>query len=135
MARHGVDRQTGRPLSGWPHVVQSIAVILSTRLATRMMRRDFGSRSRDLQDAPGNRRTLIEFYAAVADALATWEPGFRLQTVELARAGADGVYVLVLTGLYFPRGHLGDWSLSEPASTSLGVASNDNGFVVVGAAA
>lgn len=135
MARHGVDRQTGRPLSGWPHVVQSIGVILSTRLATRMMRRDFGSRSRVLQDAPGNRRTLIEFYAAVADALTKWEPGFRLQTVDLERAGPDGVYVLVMSGLYFPRGHLGDWSLSEPATTTVDVAANDTGFVIVGAAA
>jgi phage baseplate assembly protein W len=135
MARHGMNAATGQLLSGWPHVVQSIGVILTTRLATRVMRRTFGSRLKELQDAPGNRRTLLEVYAAVADALAKWEPGFRLQTVELTRAGPDGVYAFVLTGIYYPRGHLGDFTLSEPATTRLPVAVNDNGYVVVGVAA
>ena len=135
MARHGIDWRTGKPLSGWAHCVQSIGLILTTRLATRVMRRHFGSRVRELQDAPGNRRTLLEVYAAVAVALARWEPGFRLQTIDLTRAGPDGVYVFEMTGIFYPRGHLGDWSLSEPASTLLPIAVNDNGYVVIGAAA
>ena len=52
--RTGISATTGRVLTGWDHCVQSLAKILTTRFNSRVMRRDFGSRVPDLQDANAN---------------------------------------------------------------------------------
>ncbi|WP_336801982.1 GPW/gp25 family protein [Kaistia sp. MMO-174] len=110
-------------------------MILSTRIESRVMRRTFGSTVPQLQDANATRRILLELYVAIADALAKWEPGFRLQTIDLIKGGRDGVFMFVLSGIFYPRGHLGDYSLSEPRNTTMTAAANDNGFVIVSEAA
>ena len=66
-----------------------------------------------------------------AAALKRWEPGFRLKTIRLTRGGADGVFVFEITGIFYPRGHLGDYSVLEERSAV--IASNDNGLVRVAA--
>lgn len=119
--RTGLDRRTGKRLTGWAHCVQSIGVVLTTRLATRVMLRAFGSRLKDLQDANGNRDVLAQVYAAVADALIQWEPGFRLRTMLLDRAGPDGVYRFIIEGDFYPLGHLGDYSIVETRAGVLGL--------------
>lgn len=85
----GVDASTGKPLSDLDHLRQSIRDILTTRIGTRVMRRDYGSRVPDLIDRPITPRLAVELYAAVAEALARWEPRFRLTRVRMtdARAG------------------------------------------------
>lgn len=130
--RAGIDRQTGKLLTGWDHCVQSIAVTLTTRIGSRVMRRGFGSAALELQDRNATARRIMQIYAAVAAAIKRWEPGFRLQTIQLKRGGADGVFAFELTGIFFPRGHLGDYSVSEARSAVL--AANDNGLVEVAAA-
>lgn len=104
----GIDRRTGKLLTGWQHVVQSIEDILTTRVMTRVMRRDYGSDAPRLIDAPMNERSLMALYVAIAEALETWEPRFRLTNVTYTTAGADGALSLALVGIYYPRGHLGD---------------------------
>lgn len=116
MSSTGFDRRTGRPLSGWDHVRQSIDVILTTPIGSRVMRRDFGSRLRDLVDAKMTRTTVLAVYSAAAEAIEKWEPRFRLRSASIVKAEADGVVGLALVGLYFPRGHLGDWSVAEDAT-------------------
>ncbi|MEI9428735.1 GPW/gp25 family protein [Mesorhizobium sp. Cs1299R1N3] len=110
MSSLGVDRQTGGILTGWEHVKQSIEVILTTPIGSRVMRRDFGSRLMSLIDAPMNDRVVLAAYSAVADALAKWEPRYRLETVNIDAAGASGAITFLLSGTYYPRGHLGDFS-------------------------
>ncbi|NBO96416.1 MAG: phage baseplate protein, partial [Betaproteobacteria bacterium] len=39
----GINAQTGQPLAGIDHLRQSIRDILTTRIGTRVMRRDYGS--------------------------------------------------------------------------------------------
>lgn len=109
----GFDAATGAGLSDWAHVEQSIGKILTTPLGSRVMRRDFGSRVFDLVDAKMTPRTALAIYAAVAEALARWEPRFRLSSASIAAADAQGRVTLALTGAYFPRGHLGDLSIVE----------------------
>jgi phage baseplate assembly protein W len=130
--RSGIDRQTGRLLIGWDHCVQSIAVILTTRVGSRVMRRPFGSAALELQDRNATAKRIMQIYAAVAAAIKRWEPGFRLQTIALTRGGADGIFAFEISGIFFPRGHLGDYSLTETRSAVL--AANDNGLVEVAAA-
>ncbi|UIJ38964.1 GPW/gp25 family protein [Desulfobaculum bizertense] len=99
----GVNAENGKSLSGRAHLRQSIRDILTTPLGSRVLRRDYGSRLPRLVDAPLNHETQIEFYAATAEALAKWEPRFRLEKVQVDRSGA-GRIVLELTGVYLPDG-------------------------------
>ena len=115
----GMDRRTGRPIYGWDHVLQSIEDILTTRLMQRVMRREYGSLLPRLIDAPMNDRVVLAFYAAAAEALRRWEPRFRLRRCSITRAGSDGGITLELSGVYYPRGHLGDYSVMETRDGAL----------------
>ncbi len=112
-ARIGVDAATGKTLTGWRHCEQSITKILTTHLLTRVMRLDFGSNVPNLIDRPGNAAVIAGFYTAVYSALNKWEPGFRLRLIQLSSAGADGKYTFDYAGAFYPRGHLGDYSVTE----------------------
>ncbi|MBU0680094.1 MAG: GPW/gp25 family protein [Proteobacteria bacterium] len=100
---HGTDAATGKTISGIAHLHQSIRDILTTPLGSRVMRRDYGSRLFELVDRPVNPALTVELYAATAEALAKWEPRFRLTTV-FAESIAPGQVVLTMTGRYLPNG-------------------------------
>ncbi|MDP9590123.1 UNVERIFIED_ORG: phage baseplate assembly protein W [Shinella zoogloeoides] len=121
--RVGIDARTGKVLTDWAHCVQSIRKCLTTRFASRVMRRHLGSDVPELQDENPDPATIIRLYVSVANALndpAGGEPGFNLTSIELVRGGRDGRFVFLLDGDYFPRGHLGDFSLKETRSMSYG---------------
>lgn len=101
----GTSALTGKPLSGIAHLRQSIRDILTTPIGSRVMRRDYGSRLFSLIDAPMNRATLLNIYAATADAIAKWEPRFKLQSVT-ASSAAPGSVVLNMVGEYLPDGKI-----------------------------
>lgn len=105
--------ESGTVLAGWAHVEQSIRKILTTAINTRVMRREFGSEVMALIDAPMTPRVVLAFYVAIANSIARWEPRYRLTAVVLDRAEATGVLSIRLAGDYFPRGHLGDFSVSS----------------------
>jgi uncharacterized protein len=90
---------TGRPLSGIEHLRQSIRDILTTRIGTRVMCRDYGSRLPELIDKPVNTVFTVDVYAATAEALAQWEPRFELTKVSIVEASAGRV-VISLKGIY-----------------------------------
>jgi phage baseplate assembly protein W len=115
----GFDRRSGRLLTDWAHVQQSIEVILTTPIGSRVMRRDFGSELPDLVDRKMTPRLVLALYAAAAVAIRRWEPRFRLTRAGVTEAGATGRLGLVLYGTYFPRGHRGDFSVAEDASTRI----------------
>lgn len=104
----GVDRRTGKVLVDWAHVVQSIEDIISTRILTRVMRRQYGSDWPRLIDSPMNEQMLLLFYVAAAEALDRWEPRFVLMDIQFVEADASGRTTLRLVGKYLPRGHKGD---------------------------
>ena len=100
---NGIDATSGRRLAGIDHLRQSIRDILTTPIGTRVMRRDYGSRLYQLVDAPLTRTTILDLYAATAEALATWEPRIDVQSIQATEADAGSV-VLSLTGIYTPTG-------------------------------
>ena len=102
-AMNGIDATTGKRLSGFDHLRQSIRDILTTPIGTRVMRREYGSRLYQLVDAPMNRATILDLYAATAEALATWEPRIEVQQVR-AQSVEAGRIVLEVSGLYLPDG-------------------------------
>lgn len=99
----GTDSTNGKPLSGIAHLRQSIRDILTTPLGSRVMRRNYGSRLFDLIDAPLNAVTLVEIYAATAEALVRWEPRLQIDRVQ-ARSVGDGKLEVELSAVYLPSG-------------------------------
>lgn len=121
--RTGVDATTGKVLTGWDHCVQSIGRCLKTRIASRVQRRHLGCLVPELQDDNASPETIMRAYVSIAEALNDeqgGEPGFNLTSIDLVRAGRDGRFVFILDGDYYPNGHRGDWSVSEPRSASIG---------------
>lgn len=93
----GLSTTTLRRLPEEQHLVQSINDILSTPLGSRVMRRAYGSDLPRLIDAPLNGETLVDLFAATAEAIEAWEPRFTLRRVEVADVVA-GKLSLTLTG-------------------------------------
>jgi phage baseplate assembly protein W len=109
----GIDRTTGKMLDGWAHVEQSLKVLITTSLGSRVERRNIGSRLPRLVDSPISAHTLVDFYAATAGVIDKWEPRFRLNRVNMSQP-ETGHLLVDAEGIYFPRGHLGDFSI-QPA--------------------
>ncbi|WP_375662282.1 MULTISPECIES: GPW/gp25 family protein [unclassified Bartonella] len=99
----GMDRTTGKSLTGIDHLRQSILDILSTRIGSRVMRRDYGSRVAEFIDAPVNNAFAVALHAAVAEALDKWEPRFKLKTIDFKMVDA-GQVSLSFEGIYLPSG-------------------------------
>lgn len=99
----GTDVLTGKPLTGLAHVRQSIRIILSTPLASRVGRRTFGSKLYDLIDEPATDAWALDVVAATAEALLLWEPRFRLEDVSIEQT-EPGKIILNVSGEYLPNG-------------------------------
>ena len=103
----GTNRVTGKELTGIAHLRQSVRVLLTTPIGTRVMRRDYGSRVMELLDAPLTPATLTDIYAAVAEALRRWEPRLRVERIHVTPAqGSDakGQILIDIEGIYLPDG-------------------------------
>lgn len=117
----GMNRETGKPLSGWAHVAQSLAVLFTTPKGSRVMRRHVGSDITRLVDAPMSPATLIDFYAGAATAIDEFEPRFKVTRFGTTEATTDGRLSIECEGIHYPRGHLGDFSISEPQNARVTV--------------
>jgi len=93
-----MNASTGAKITADEHLAQSIRTILQTPLGTRTMRRDFGSLLVELLDQPADRLGQVRQFAAIATALAKWEPRLRLRRITLARGGVPGQFVVDLEG-------------------------------------
>ncbi|ACI92716.1 GPW/gp25 [Afipia carboxidovorans OM5] len=109
----GVDRTTGKVISGWAHVVQSICVIFTTCFGERVMRRWFGSFVPNVLGRKMVPSTVLKFWTAVCVAIDLWEPRYRVTQItpfgdpDAMRLGSLGWQI---DGIYMPRGHLGDFT-------------------------
>jgi phage baseplate assembly protein W len=93
----------GRILDDLSHLHQSITDLLTTRLGSRVMRRDYGSRLFELVDRPIGPELKADIHMAVAEALDRWEPRLRLLSVDIDGA-SPGKVNLDLLGEYLPDG-------------------------------
>lgn len=119
MSSHGINRETGRPLSGWDHVAQSLRVLFSTGFGERVMRRNFGSVVPAVLGQPMTPQTLLKFYTAIVVAIELWEPRFRVRKISYPgplnsparlRQGQVGVQ---LDGDYRPNALSGDFTVAK----------------------
>jgi phage baseplate assembly protein W len=91
-----MNRQTGGAITTLEHIRQSIADILTTRIGSRVMRREYGSQLVDLIDQPGNPATRLLAYAAIAMAVMRWETRIRISRVQLTNASLAGQFELTV---------------------------------------
>jgi phage baseplate assembly protein W len=137
--RVGMDRNTGKVLLGWDHVVQSIFTLFSTRYHERVIREWAGSFVPMMLGESIVSRVITRFYWAVASAIDHWEPNYSITRVRiLSRGGQDyhdpdpaaelltspeeirrGMVTFRMEGVYRPRGHLGDATPEERRSIGL----------------
>lgn len=107
----GIDRRTGRLIEGWPHVLQSIEVIFTTRIGERVMRRHFGSAGPALIGRAMTANQVFVYFYVIMWTLERWEPRFKITQI-LPSASAEearlGHMNFEIHGEYRPRGHLGD---------------------------
>ncbi len=103
----GMDRRTGKPLSGLDHLGQSIEDILATPVGSRRMRPEYGSLLRRFVDLPVNEGWKSAVQAEVARSLQRWEPRLKLEQVQVV-AVVGGRIDFKLTGEY-----LGERQLRE----------------------
>jgi hypothetical protein len=112
----GIDAETGQVMVDWSQTEQSVRKILTTWLTSRVMRREFGSLLLDHVDQKMTNRAVLSLYVAAATAIRRWEPRFRMKGGNVLKAEVSGVIELVISGIYYPRGHRGDYSVAEDAS-------------------
>ena len=98
-----MDAVAGRQLGGIAHLRQSVRDILTTPIGSRAMRRDYGSRLFELTDRPTDRGFVAACIAATAEALARWEPRYRVTDIQV-RTANDGRVSIDLVGEYLPEG-------------------------------
>ena len=112
----GSDRRTGVPLTDWRHVQQSLGVIFTTFIGTRLMRRDFGSELPALIGEPMTKRTILKLYVAAYMAILRHEPRFELTWIGINEATQQGRLGLDIRGRYYPRGHI-NFDRTDPVTT------------------
>jgi len=98
----GMQADIGQGLANSDHLTQSISIVLTTPVGSRVMRRDFGSLLPELIDQPDNAITRVRVYAAVAGALMRWEPRLRISRVQLVSGDVPCRAEIVLEGTYMP---------------------------------
>jgi phage baseplate assembly protein W len=124
--RAGMDEATGKLITGFDHVRQGMRRALTTRPASLVLRRRIGSELPALQDENMSAENVMRVYVAIAATLSpvnpNWgEPGFRLRQIRLVSLGQDGHAAFLLSGDYYPNGHLGDFSRAEAQTMQLPV--------------
>jgi phage baseplate assembly protein W len=94
-----IDRETGELIQGWPRIKQSIFVILTTRLRSRLMRLWWGSDFINMQDKPGNDEVLFGGMMAAISAINAYEPEFKISRVSIDAFDASGEITFTIEGV------------------------------------
>lgn len=94
----GMDPNGIGTLNDMEHLKQSIRDILTTPLASRVMRREYGSLVPDLIDEPMNDTTRLQCMSAAVIALTRWEPRIALNAIDVVWK-ADGRAGVTLSGI------------------------------------
>lgn len=123
----GMDAETGRWITGWDHVVQSLNDIFLTRFGARIMREWYGSFVPEALGRNINRQELVPVIASITSAIEQWEPRFVVDRVHFPEASRSGRMEIVIEGRYRPRALLGDLS-GELARRVAFIAQGDRVF-------
>ncbi len=128
----GVNRITGKPLAGWPHVKQSLGVILTTRIGERLLCRVFGFSGLGLLGRNLVPQVLMRWFMALVIGISPkrstllnqelGEPRFRVTALSFPKGGnspsqlQQGQIGLQITGEYMPNALEGDFTVASQQS-------------------
>ena len=107
----GMNAATGGVLEGWPHVVQSLQDIFTTRFGARIMREWYGSFVPNLLGRNITPREVTPWFAAVTSAIEQWEPRYRVTRIQIIDVTRTGELRFFLEGEYRPRAMFGDFTV------------------------
>ena len=94
----GINKHTGKSISGIDYLQQRLDTLFTTPRMTRVMRRAYAGIFH-LVDKPVNQAFLVDLYAATAVAIKRWEPELNIKRITLESV-AQGKVVLQLDGQY-----------------------------------
>ena len=92
----GMDRNTGKLLSGTDHIRQSIVDILTTPLGKRVMLPEYGSKLFDLVDNPTDPSLAMRIIMESAGAIARWEPRVRIDRINVLAVDIGKITILII---------------------------------------
>jgi len=113
--RSSMCRYSGRLLTGFPVIEQSITRILTTHPTELVMRLDFGS---DILRHLGKNihaGRVVSLYMDAVNAIHKWEPEYRTQRLQLVKLERIGTLGIAFAGTYYPEGRFGNYDIAEPA--------------------
>jgi len=76
-----ISRETGKPITLAEHIEQSVMDIITTRIGSRVMLRDYGTLLPEMVDKPGSDHTMMILMASTTMALLSYEPRIILSRV------------------------------------------------------
>jgi len=123
----GLCRRTFKILDPWAHVLQSVEVIFTTRIGSRVMMRHFHGGVAELLGRLMTPPLLAAFRLVVAIAIDLWEPRLKVRQVDFTgspeeiRLGHAGLLIHVD---YRPRGHLGDETVEGRRTVRVGLVNS-----------
>lgn len=106
-----LDQHTGKVIDNYTSALQSVEILLFTRLGEVVMLREYGAGVAELLGRLATPRLFSAFRLLVAAAIDLWEPRFRVRrvlvtgSVDEVRLGRFGFRIEVD---WRPRAHLGD---------------------------
>lgn len=106
----GLNAATGRIVTGWAHVVQSLRDIFDTRFGSRVMREWYGSFVPNLLGRLITPQEVTPYFTAITSAIEQWEPRFRVTRIQVVKVTRDGQLHFFLDGEYRPRAVYGDYT-------------------------
>ena len=112
--RTGIDGRTGKLLTGFAHLVQSLQIIWQTPLATVPMLLDFGSDLRGALSEDLTPALALQIYTDLVASAERHEPEYRLDELQFVRMSEGGQLALRHGGLYYPEGRFGNYSIAQP---------------------
>ena len=115
----GTDRYTGKPINNFQSALQGVEVTLTTFLASRLMRREFGGGVAELLGRLTTPALFAAFQQLIGTAIDLWEPRFKVRRVGFAGTVDElrlGHGDLNIEADYRPRGHLGDFTVERVVS-------------------
>ncbi|MCX2722612.1 GPW/gp25 family protein [Roseibium salinum] len=121
----GLDRTTFRLTDNLAHTLQSVEVILSTNIGSRVMRRPFGGGVAELLGRAMQPRLFALIQQLVGTAIDLWEPRLSVRRVSFAGSADEvrlGSATIVIEVDYRPRGHLSDFAVERNLSFSVNFA-------------
>lgn len=95
----GVDRRTGKAISGIDHLHQSIEDLITTRIGSRVIRPEYGSYLPAMVDLGITPGLASAYQAEVSRAIQRWYPIFAIKSVR-AVSITGGQITFSIAGIY-----------------------------------